>query len=58
MTHGEIKIYLDECITAWRSVREHTTGHEAGDKDALRTARCYIDAFQSVRMTIFDELLP
>lgn len=44
-----IKAYLDRCIVYWRKKLD-----EGDDK----MAPCYIDAFQSVRMTLYDELLP
>lgn len=44
----EIKGYLDRCISFWRKKREE------GDPMALY----YIDAFQSVRTTLFGETLP
>ena len=40
--------YLDACIRHWR--RENELGNI--------TARYYIDAFQSVRISLFGELLP
>jgi hypothetical protein len=47
-TKTDIKEYLDRCIEFWRAKRE------AGDV----LADSYIDAFQSVRTTIFGEVLP
>jgi hypothetical protein len=43
----EIIEYLDSCITQWRKQKK------TGDK----LAPYYIDAFQSVRMTLFGKLL-
>ena len=45
----EIKAYLDKAICSWRKTRDSKT-----DEMAVY----YIDAFQSVRMTLFGELLP
>jgi len=45
---GEIKAYLDRCIAFWRDKR----------KEGEWMATFYIDAFQSVRTSIFGELLP
>jgi hypothetical protein len=45
-TKTDIKEYLDRCIEFWRAKRE------AGDV----LADSYIDAFQSVRTTIFGEV--
>ncbi len=44
----EIKAYLDRCIVFWRERRQQ------GDA----VAKYYIDTFQSVRTSIFGELLP
>lgn len=40
--------YIDECIIYWRAERKN------GDS----MAQYYIDAFQSVRTSMFGELLP
>lgn len=40
--------YLDECITFWRTQR---------DDKICEYAKYYIDAFQSVRNSLFGELL-
>jgi hypothetical protein len=48
----EILRYLDESIDWWRKVRA-----EAGNEAYRRAmADCYVDAFQSMRMTIFGEV--
>lgn len=44
----EIKNYLDSCIVYWRKQR---------DEEGCEFAKYYIDAVQSVRNSIFDELL-
>ena len=46
-TKKEIKKYLDECIRFWRKKRDE------GDS----IAEYYVDAFQSVRISIFGKLL-
>jgi hypothetical protein len=43
-----VKAYLDSCIRHWRLKRL------LGSKMACH----YIDAYQSVRVSLFDELLP
>ena len=43
-----VKIYLDKCITFWREKGFF------GDP----CAKYYVDAFQSVRMALFEERLP
>lgn len=47
----EVKVFLDYAIRRWREIRNDPM-HQHHDK-----APCYIDAYQSCRMTIFDELL-
>ena len=44
----EVKAYLDRCVRYWRGKKA------AGDA----TAEHYIDAFQSVRRTLFGDILP
>jgi hypothetical protein len=44
----DVKAYLDRCIVHWRKKCE------TGDKMAEQ----YIDAFQSMRISLFGELLP
>lgn len=46
--------YLDDAITKWRSQVEVTA---QTDEEKL-IARCYVDAFQSVRSSVFGETLP
>lgn len=47
-TPEAVKKYLDECICFWRI--KHLEGDEG--------AKYYIDAFQSIRVSLFGELLP
>ena len=47
-TKEDVKEYLDKSITFWRDLR----------KDGDEIAIYYIDAYQSVRSSIFGELLP
>lgn len=44
----DVKHYLDSCIRVWREKRQN------GDKFAVY----YIDAYQSVRVSLFGSLLP
>lgn len=46
-TRKDIKEYLDKCIDYWRTQR---------DKKNNGIAKYYIDAFQSVRTSLFGEL--
>jgi len=50
-TKKEVKEYLDGCIRYWRKQRD-----EKGKYSEI--AVYYIDAFQSVRTSLFGELLP
>jgi len=43
-----VKAYLDKCIIHWRKERDQYNN---------QIASFYIDAFQSVRISIFGELL-
>lgn len=45
----DIKTYLDNCIRYWRRKR---------DEDKCKFAVFYVDAFQSVRSSIFGKCLP
>jgi hypothetical protein len=54
LTPEGIAAYLDEAITYWRSCRDHP----GATFDDVHTARCYVDAFQSVRTSLLGELLP
>lgn len=51
----DIKAYLDTAIRDWRDTRDHRSGKDHLD---AHTASCYVDAFQSMRMSLFGELLP
>ena len=53
LTHDGIKDYLDDAIRHWRKKRDNATT----DEDKLM-AVCYVDAFRSVRVSVFGELLP
>jgi len=50
-TEEEVKKYLDKCIRYWRKKRD-------GRGEEAVMAVYYIDAFQSVRTSLFGELLP
>ena len=53
LTHDGIKDYLDDAIRHWRKKIDNATT----DEDKLM-AVCYVDAFRSVRVSVFGELLP
>lgn len=48
-TEEQVKEYLDKCIRFWRKKR---------DEENSEIAKYYIDAYQSVRISLFNELLP
>lgn len=48
-----VRSYLDAAITHWRARRD-----EAMTSDGHHEADCYVDAFQSVRMSLLGEVLP
>jgi hypothetical protein len=50
----EVREYLDAAVTLWRARRDALNE----DDPARHTARCYIDAFQSVRSSLLGETLP
>ncbi len=49
----ELQEYLDEAIRSWRKNKSKAKT----DEDIL-IASCYIDAFQSVRVSMLGSLLP
>jgi len=53
-TEKSVKGYLDECIIFWRKERD-TLPIE--NEPGIRMAEHYVDAFQSMRMSLFGELL-
>jgi hypothetical protein len=48
----DVKEYLDNAINHWRMIRDLDSG-----TDEHEAAVYYIDAFQSVRASLFGELL-
>jgi len=57
-TEKDIKTYLDDCIVFWRNKQDNISIHKNEDIRAYSMAEHYIDAFQSMRMSLFGELLP
>ena len=60
-----VREYLDDAITKWRAKRKQAEAQALADEAALippsegiLVARCYVDAFQSVRVSVFGETLP
>jgi len=61
MAISEIKDYLDNCIMWWRSARRNSESNISDKNGQIYDVDLcihYIDAFQSVRSSIFGELLP
>lgn len=56
MTSLEMLEYLNTCIRQWRIERDNSKRN--WDTESQNVAECYVDAFQSVRMSFFGELLP
>jgi hypothetical protein len=52
-TRRGLREYLDRAIVNWRVHRD-----KAWDAETRETAECYVDAFQSVRVSIFGSRLP
>lgn len=55
-TEEAIQDYLDNAIRAWRTQRDRAHGPE-GDTAQRIMAEHYVDAFQSVRTSLFGETL-
>lgn len=53
-----LREYLDGSIRAWRKMKDEATGDAAQVAMKRHTATCYVDAFQSVRTSVFGETLP
>ena len=49
----DLQEYLNYAIRRWRKRRD-----EAENEEDKLIAMCYVDAFQSVRVSFFNELLP
>lgn len=63
LTEKAIKAYLDNAIRRWRKRYDAAKPVTAADiptseRIDAAIASCYIDAFQSVRTSLFGELLP
>lgn len=59
-SHVNIRNYLDRCIRYWRKKKDEALGNgpAATNDHDVHTATCYVDAYQSVRNSIYGELLP
>ena len=58
LTEKDIKEYLDNAIRKWRKTRDDKSMSPTSSEEMESViASCYIDAFQSVRMSLFGELL-
>ena len=56
-TEIDVTAYLDKAIVFWRKKRDEAPQTPAGIKVSLM-AEHYIDAYQSVRTSLFGDLLP
>lgn len=52
MREDFVREYCDDMITRWRAIRDDPD-HELSD-----VAPCYVDAYQSARVSLLGELLP
>ena len=52
-TKSDVTAYLDSCVNHWRSLRDATD-----DSQQKHDAVIYIDAFQSVRISLTGKLCP
>lgn len=52
-TEKAVQSYLDSCIRYWRS----KSMRYSSDEMYVFEASCYVDAFQSMRSSLFGELL-
>lgn len=51
-----VRSYLDGCIRYWRGKKKEAILQKSDEEKLI--AMCYIDAFQSVRSSLFGEILP
>ena len=51
-----VTAFLDTLILYWRKKRENCV--HLADTQGEMIAKCYIDAYQSVRVSLFGKLLP
>lgn len=50
-----IQAYCDRLIVHWRERRDQAVKKK--DEDGILITKCYIDAYQSVRISLFGQLL-
>ena len=55
-TEVDVTAYLDRMIAHWR--KAIALSEAGGDEEGVLIARCYVDAFQSARISIVGALLP
>jgi len=55
-TEIDVTAYLDRMITHWRNAK--VISESGGDEEGTTVATCYVDAFQSARMSILGFMLP
>lgn len=54
-TKVDVLEYIDKCIDYWRDKKENVT-FKKGESVTETMCSCYIDAYQSVRTSLFGEL--
>ena len=55
LTEEYVKNYLDVVIRLWR--KKKIKAEKNDDSISILMASCYVDAYQSVRISLFGELL-
>jgi len=53
-----VRTYLDDAIKFWRSARDRKGAMTKDQVDLKSMSPYYIDAYQSVRISLFGETLP
>lgn len=56
LTEEDVKAYLDRCIRYWRQ-RVEEKHHDTFESKQGFMAKCYVDAYQRVRITLFGKRL-
>lgn len=56
LTPEQALAHIDDCIDRWRELRNKRVANQ--ESIAYRQAVCYVDAWQSARISLFGELKP
>lgn len=57
-TKDHVRNYLDGAIDTWRTIRDCPTEDLGNLAEQKPLAEAYIDAYQTVRASLFGEILP